>query len=459
MKMTIKEVMTALSVEDNLSDKDKLVTVSSVCFDSRDAEDGSLFLPLNGQRDGHDFIQSAIDNGASASLWQKNHAVPENIEIPLIMVDDVLDALQKLAKHYLNKVNPKVVAITGSNGKTTTKDIVASLLQTDMNVVYTHANFNNEIGVPVTVLNMETNTEVLVVELGMDRPGQISKLSELVQPDVAVLTMVGEAHIEFFGTRDKIADAKMEIVEHLREDGVFIYNGDDPLLVEKAESVPQQKLTFGFKDTNDIYPVQFDSQKDYSDFETNIWPETNLHLPLMGEFNILNALAALMVAKVFRINKLRIESALKDFSPTKNRNEWKTAFNGADILSDVYNSNPTAVKDILINLKRIDSKGRKIVVLGDMLELGDKSKELHESLAEFLDPKDFEEVYLIGSDMNYLKQKLVDKYDSVNIKYFNESQLTELAISIKADLQSEDLILLKASNGMHLNKVLEQIQE
>lgn len=459
MKMTIKEVLSALSIKDEFSDEDKLITVSNVCFDSRDAKKGSLFLPLNGQRDGHDFIESAISNGASASFWQRNHAVPSDIKIPLIMVDDVLEALQKLAKHYLNKVNPKVVAITGSNGKTTTKDMVASLLQTEMNVVYTHANFNNEIGVPVTVLNMETNTETLVIELGMDRPGQISRLSELVQPDVAVITMVGEAHIEFFGTRDKIADAKMEIVEHLREDGVFIYNGDDPLLIEKAKNVVQEKITFGFEESNDIFLTELDSQKEFSDFKTNIWPETTLHLPLMGEYNVHNALAALAVAKLFRINKLRVQEALKDFVPTKNRTEWKKSFNGADILSDVYNSNPTAVKDVLINIKKINNNGRKIAVLGDMLELGDKSQELHESLAEYLNPEDFEEVYLIGPDMNYLKQKLIKKYDTTNIKYFDKDQLTELAIAIKADLKPEDIIVLKASNGIHLNKVLEQIQE
>lgn len=456
MKLTVKEIIQALELDQAIENDEAVVT--NACFDSRKAESGSLFVPLSGERDGHEFISGAEKLGATASLWQKDRALPEDCSIPLILVDDVLQALQELSKYYLNKVNPKVVAVTGSNGKTTTKDMIASILQSEFNVVYTYANFNNEIGVPVTILNMETNTEVLVVELGMDRPGQIHNLSKLVQPDVAVITMVGEAHIEFFGTRDKIADAKMEITDFLREDGVFIYNGDDPLLKQKAESVAQSKLTFGFNHENDMYPLSQDSQKTSTEFTLNDYSDNNFILPLMGDYNVNNAMAAISVARIFEIPVIEITRQLKDFVPTKNRTEWKKAFNDADILSDVYNSNPTAVIDVLENLKKIDTKGRRIAVLGDMLELGDQSQALHESLADSLNPIDFQEVYLIGTDMNYLKQKLLKKYDANQIKYFEKSQLEELAMSIKADLQPEDLILLKASNGIHLNKVLEQIQ-
>ncbi|MDO1604603.1 UDP-N-acetylmuramoyl-tripeptide--D-alanyl-D-alanine ligase [Lactobacillus sp. YT155] len=456
MKLTVKEVITALHLEQETKNDDAIVT--NVSFDSRKTTEKSLFLPLTGERDGHEFILNAQELGASASFWQKDHPVPEGVEIPLIYVDDVLVALQNLAKYYLNKVNPKVVAITGSNGKTTTKDMVASVLHSEMNVVSTFANFNNEIGVPVTVLNMETNTEVLVVELGMDRPGQIDALSALVEPDISVITMIGEAHIEFFGTRDKIADAKFEITNHLREYGTFIYNGDDPMVREKAEKVPQRQVTFGFEDKNDIYPIREASEKTTTSFEVNIYDDTTFELPLMGDYNVNNAMAAIAVAKEFEIPELEIQEQLKNFEPTKNRTEWKKAFNDADILSDVYNSNPTAVKDVLTNLKKVDVKGRKIAVLGDMLELGEQSQAMHEAIADYLEPNEFQEVYLVGPDMNYLKQKLSDKYDQSNLKHFDKDQLVELATAIKADLQPDDLILLKASHGIHLENVVEQIQ-
>ncbi|MGR3742277.1 UDP-N-acetylmuramoyl-tripeptide--D-alanyl-D-alanine ligase [Companilactobacillus sp. DQM5] len=457
MKLSVKEILKALNSKQVIKEDEVIVT--NACFDSRKVIQGSLFIPLAGNRDGHEFVIKAQEFGATASFWQKDREIPTNINIPLILVDDVLSALQTLAKYYLNKVNPKVVAITGSNGKTTTKDMVASILSSEMNVVYTYANYNNEIGVPITVLNMETNTETLVVELGMDRPGQIDALSELVQPDIAVITMVGEAHIEFFGTRDKIADAKMEITNHLREDGVFIFNGDDDLLLEKSKKVSQKMITFGFNESNDIYPISYDSKKTDTSFELNIYEDSQFILPLMGDYNVKNAMASIAVANEFQIPVIAIKEQLKKFIPTKNRTEWKKAFNGADILSDVYNSNPTAVKDVLLNLKKIPTSGRRVVVLGDMLELGEQSKSLHESLFDYLDPKYFQEIYLIGSDMNYLKKKLNTKYDKLQVKYFEKTQLEELSMAIKTDLKPEDIILLKASNGIHLNKVLEQIQK
>src|SRR5699024_3061355 len=205
MKMKLKEVYSALKIE---ADDIKDVEITGVCFDSRKAKKGDLFFPLQGQRDGHEFINSAIENGVSATIWQSDHEIP-NDDISYVVVENVSEAFETLAKYYLNKVNPKVIAVTGSNGKTTTKDMIAKVLSTSNNVAKTPQNFNNEIGVPFTILNMPINTEVLVVEMGMDRPGQINHLSSIANPDISVITMIGEAHIEFFGTRDKIADAKM----------------------------------------------------------------------------------------------------------------------------------------------------------------------------------------------------------------------------------------------------------
>ena len=223
MKMTIGEIAKAINANTDNFNQDLLTTtVTGVCFDSRKMVAGQLFIPLVAEHDGHDYIDSAIANGAAATLWSKDHADRLPLKIPALVVDDTLKAFQNLSKYYLDKINPRVIAITGSNGKTTTKDMVAAILSSSFHVTKTHDNFNNEIGVPYTILQMESNTEFLVAEMGMDRPGQLDFLSNLVQPDVAVITMIGEAHIEFFGTRDKIADAKMEITHGLKSDGYFV---------------------------------------------------------------------------------------------------------------------------------------------------------------------------------------------------------------------------------------------
>jgi len=453
MKMKLREVYSALKIEsESIAD----VEITGVCFDSRKAKSGDLFFPLQGERDGHEFINSAIEHGISATIWQGDHDIP-NDKIPYVVVKNVSSAFETLAKYYLSKVNPQVVAVTGSNGKTTTKDMIAGILSTSNNVAKTPKNFNNEIGVPFTILNMPTNTEVLVVEMGMDRPGQIDHLSSIANPDISVITMIGEAHIEFFGTRDKIADAKMEITDHLQEDGSFIFNGDEPLLLERAKNVEQDQLSFGNNDSNDLYAMDIKSRKTTTSFKTNLWPDLEFEIPMMGEYNVNNALAAILVGQISHIKPEAMQKALRELFVTENRTEWIKAKNGADILSDVYNSNPTAAIDVLNSLKGIKTDGRKMIVLGDMLELGDASKQLHESLAEHINAADFAKVYLVGDYMKFLRDKLSDKYDSQDLVWYSKDQLTELTNDLKQELTPNDTVLLKASHGIHLENVLHEL--
>ena len=354
------------------------------------------------------------------------------------------------------KINPKVVAITGSNGKTTTKDMVASVLSTQFNVTKTHANFNNEIGVPMTILDMEPNTEVLVVEMGMDRPGQLDFLSHLVEPDVAAITMIGEAHIEFFGTRDKIADAKMEIVNGLKEDGIFVYNGDEPLLESRSESLPF-KRTFGLTEDDDFYAYDIAGTEVQTTFKVNKYSDVEFKIPMIGEYNVNNALVAITIGDLYRIREENIQKALLNVNLTNNRTEWIEGSKHEMILSDVYNSNPTAVKEVVNAFTQEKIDGRKIAVLGDMLELGDQSIQLHESLAEVLNPKEVQSVYLIGPDMKYLYDKLSSVYPSENLFYFKADQLDDLYDQLNAEIYEGDQVLLKASHGIHLEKLLDKL--
>lgn len=458
MKMKIREIANALQVQNDVSQWED-ITVSSVSFDSRHLAPGALFVPLKGNNDGHRFVPSAFDNGAVATLWAADHQpVPD--DRPVLVVDDPLAALQQLSQYYDRKINPIVVAITGSNGKTTTKDLTASILATQYNVIKTHANFNNEIGVPVTLLNMNANTEVVVVEMGMDRFQQLDQLSKLANPDVAVITMIGEAHIEFFGTRDRIADAKMEITHGLKEDGVLIYNGDEPLLRERTKNLKQGTYTFGREMGNDLYATAVKVGTDKLTFTTNAWPEDEFTVPLTGEYNVSNALAALVVAAKLHVRPGNMQQGLAHPNLTANRAEWLTGTAGEKVLSDVYNSNPTAARDVLETLQDVpvNDGGRRITVLGDMLELGKASKELHASLAEVIDPAKIQEIYLVGPEMAALRDRLMaDGYPVSAIHYYGADQLAPLITDLNHDLKADDVVLLKGSHGIHLEKVLAKI--
>lgn len=456
--MKIGEIAKAISVQNDVTPwADQ--TVTSVAFDSRQLGAGALFVPLQAAHDGHQYVDSAFANGAVATLWASDHQ-PVPSDKAVLVVDDPLAALQQLSRYYLHKINPLVVAITGSNGKTTTKDLTASVLSTQYNVTKTHANFNNEIGVPVTLLNMNANTEAVVVEMGMDRFGQLDKLSKLINPDVAVITMIGEAHIEFFGTRDKIADAKMEITHGLKEDGTLIYNGDEPLLRQRVEQIDQDRLTFGRQLANDLYATNVETSDDHLEFTVNQWPDMKFTVPLVGEYNVDNALAAMLVGRRLHITPQHLAAGLVHPQLTENRAEWVQGRAGERILSDVYNSNPTAVRDVLQTMQSWPVKGRRIAVLGDMLELGKASPRLHAGLADYLAHDNFAELYLVGSEMVALRDQLLKNgYPDEDLHYYQANQLPQLSADLGADLNQDDVVLLKASHGIHLEKVLARLAQ
>lgn len=455
MKMQLAEIAKALDI---MCEGNKELEVTSVAFDSRKISAGGLFVPLEGERDGHDFVASAIGNGAVATFWKQGHPnKPKNIAV--LEVKDPLNAMQELARYYLQKVNPTVVGITGSNGKTTTKDMVAAVLAKRFNVHKTQANFNNDIGVPLTILEMKPNTEILVLEMGMDRSGQLHHLSELTHPDVTVITMIGEAHIEFFGSRDKIADAKMEITDFLREDGEFIYNGDEPLLAERAQKLTQSKATFGFNNNDTVYATDFRSYKHHATFKVNN-SDQKFSIPMIGKHNISNAMAALSVGRHFGESDEEIAASLANFTPTANRMEWEKGDVGEDIMSDVYNSNPTAVRAVLTSFGQIEmpNGGQRIAVLGDMLELGEQSASLHAGLADSLDPQVINDVYLFGDEMKNLYEVLQAKYDQAHLHYYDPDHMELMINDLKNEIKPDDIVVLKGSHGMHLEKVVDRLR-
>ncbi len=293
MNYSVKKIGQILNATTQIDSK----IVTGVSFDSRKVKSGDLFVALVAENDGHDYVQQALTKGATAVLVDDRHQIDS--KIPAIIVSDTLLALQQLGEYRRHQINPKVVAITGSNGKTTTKDMASAIMGSQYKTFKTPENFNNEIGVPLTLLTMPDDTEVLVVELGMDRPGQLTTLSELVSPDIAIITMIGEAHIEFFKTRENIAKAKLEITKGLKSQGTLLIPYDEPLLTNAQ--VKQNVQTFG----QDIKDINSSSSKTIFTYQN-----TRFAIPLLGRYNIMNALAAISAGILLHIElKKRCRSA------------------------------------------------------------------------------------------------------------------------------------------------------
>ncbi|MDG6141957.1 UDP-N-acetylmuramoyl-tripeptide--D-alanyl-D-alanine ligase [Lactococcus formosensis] len=442
MKLTLHEIAHIVGATNNWSELAD-TEIHNIEFDSRKIQGGDLFLPLKGARDGHEFIDTAFAQGALATFAEQEVAQPH------LRVEDCLEAFQKLAQYYLEKTAVEVIAVTGSNGKTTTKDMIHAVLSEKYKTYKTQGNYNNEIGMPYTILHMPDDTEKIVLEMGMDRLGDIDLLSKIAKPRIAIVTLIGESHLEFFGTRDKIAEGKLGIKAGLRSGGELIVPADK--IINKY--LPADTKITRFGPDEDIFVTQLIEHKNQLSFTTNFLNE-EITIPVPGKFNATNAMLAAYVGTLLDVEEDDIRHALSHVSLTRNRTEWKKASNGADILSDVYNANPTAMKLILETFQAIPKNegGRKLTVLADMLELGDQAPELHASIAAAIDFSKMDHVYLYGDLMKYLLAELPED----KVSYFgNLEQLTE---ELQSTLQPQDQLLLKGSNSMKLGTIVEELQ-
>lgn len=453
MKLDLYEIAEVLSAKNDVTQFEN-VALKNAEFDSRLIESGDLFVPLKGARDGHDFIATAFAQGAAATLSERPVA-----EGPFILVDDVLTAFQHLAQYYLEKMQVDVLAVTGSNGKTTTKDMLAQLLATSYKTYKTQGNYNNEIGLPYTVLHMPEDTEKLVLEMGQDHLGDIHLLSELAKPKTGIVTLVGEAHLEFFGSRTEIAQGKMQIADGLRKDGLLIVPADKIV----NEFLPADCKLVRFGPDADIFLTRLEERKDSLSFECNFL-EQRIDLPATGKYNATNAMIAAYAALQEGVSEAAIAQAFSELELTRNRTEWKKAANGADILSDVYNANPTAMRLILETFSTIPANpgGRKLAVLADMKELGADSKSMHGSMITSLNPEIVTDLFLYGQDMEALYDYAKEIYPSGKVHYFikndEKDQFEQLTKAVREKLTPVDQILLKGSNSMNLAKLVEDLE-
>ena len=454
MRLDLYEIAEVLSAKNDVTQFENVV-LRNAEFDSRLIGLGDLFVPLKGARDGHDFIPTAFAQGAAATLSER--PVTEGT---YILVDDVLTAFQRLAKYYLEKMQVDVLAVTGSNGKTTTKDMLAQLLATSYKTYKTQGNYNNEIGLPYTVLHMPEDTEKLVLEMGQDHLGDIHLLSELAKPKTGIVTLVGEAHLEFFGSRAEIAQGKMQIADGLRKDGLLIVPADKIV----NEFLPADCKLVRFGPDADIFLTRLEERKNSLSFECNFL-EQRIDLPVTGKYNATNAMIAAYAALQEGVSEAAIAQAFSELKLTRNRTEWKKAGNGADILSDVYNANPTAMRLILETFSTIPANpgGRKLAVLADMKELGADSKSMHGSMITSLNPEIVTDLFLYGQDMEALYDYAKEIYPPGRVHYFikndEKDQFEQLTKAVREKLTPTDQILLKGSNSMNLAKLVEDLED
>src|SRR5690625_2748988 len=314
--------------------------IEEVATDSRKQTKNALFIPLIGEHfDGHDFVHMAIKNGAIALLWDESKPLPEDVpeEILLFYVPNTLTGLQTLAKRYVEKVNPIVVGITGSNGKTTTKDLVAAVATSSYETHYTDGNLNNHIGVPLTILSMIPQTELLVLEMGMNDFGEIELLSNIAQPDYAMIVNIGESHIEFLKSREGIVKAKIEILAGMKDEGFLIIDGDEPLL--KKVHNRKHVISCGLHDLNDVKIKYIKTLSDQTSFQLS-----NGHtyaIPLLGKHNVHNATFAITLGELLGISQKKMKERLGSLKITSMRMELREGRNGVSIINDAYNASPT----------------------------------------------------------------------------------------------------------------------
>jgi len=434
------------------------VVVHGVSTDTRTIAQGNVYVPLQGANfNGHHFVRQAFDKGAAAALWSK-HEPNAPKDVPLIFVDDTLVALQQLAHAYRKQLRTRIIGVTGSNGKTTTKDMIASLLGTVYRVQKTEGNLNNHIGVPLTLLRLREDTEYAVVEMGMSGFGEIELLSTLAEPDVAVITNIGESHLQELGSREGIATAKFEIIKGLRRDGLFIYHGDEPLLQARVQpSMLPYVETFGMTKTNDYYPLDIRVQADGTSFTVNHWPNEMFHMPLLGRHHVMNALVAIAVARFASIDVAHIKEGFSRLTVTKMRTEVIKRNDGVTIINDAYNASPTSMRAALELLGELTGYRKKIAIVGDMLELGDREIAFHEQIGEMIDPQNIHYVLTYGTRAKAIAERASERFSEGCVRSYDDKR--KLAADVQALIEPGDVILLKASRGMKLEEIISLLNE
>jgi len=452
--LTIKNLIEVLDAKYCGVSDEKIINkeITGVYTDSRKVTEGSLFIPIVGEHvDGHDFIQAVFEQGALAALSEKELDNPAG---PYLLIKSSLQALRDIAEFYLKQLDVKVVGITGSVGKTSTKEMVASVLSQQFNTLKTDGNFNNEIGLPLTVFRLTGEEDIAVLEMGISDFGEMSRLTKIARPDVALITNIGLCHLENLKTRDGILKAKTEIFEGLKSGGVICLNGDDDKLSTVTSYNDSRIVFFGKDRKNEIYASDIESlglkgtkcriHTPKGDF----W----VKIPTPGSHMVSNALAACAVGLVFDMSPEKIAAGIEALKPVNGRvNMIET--DKFTIIDDCYNANPISMKSSIDILK--DALGRKVCILGDMFELGENELALHSEVGAHAKDSSIDLIITIGK----LSKAISEGAQGAGCECVHFDTKKEAFLKIPELLKEGDSILVKASHGMEFPEVVEFVRK
>jgi UDP-N-acetylmuramoyl-tripeptide--D-alanyl-D-alanine ligase len=460
----IRELIKAVSGKIIQGNQDCLL--SRISIDSRTLIPGDLFFAIIGPSfDGHDFIIEAFNKGAMGAVACKSvSSLLQNEEIDknrvIVEVKDTLSALQNWSKHYKDKFKTFNICVTGSNGKTTTKEIIAHILSQEFPLLKTSGNYNNEIGIPLTLLRLKKSHKLLVAEMGMRGLGEIKTLTNFIPPDLAVITNIGEAHIGLLGSKDNIFKAKSELLQSLDKDGIAIINKDDSYFFKMLEIVKDKKVyTFGIENESDIMACNIRMVSDKGirfTLEVQNNKSREIYFPLLGRHNIYNALAAIAVAFALGIELDLIERGLSSFKPLDLHMQLSNFYNGIKILNDSYNASPLSVKNALETLAEVARNNRKIAILGDMLELGEKTDFYHREIGKELVKLSIDTLITVGQGGKIIAQSSKEEgMAEERVFSFEKNKKLNLAKKLLNLIKPGNFVLLKGSREMKMEEILE----
>ncbi len=461
--MTIEQI--AKACDGFFENCDGNTIVADIETDSRKICEGSVFVALRGEKfDGHNFVSQAQTAGAVCCIVDKDFV--NNEEFAVVVCEDTYKALRDIAAYYRNRFSAPSVGITGSVGKTSTKDMVACVLENSFKVLKTEGNFNNEIGLPLTAFGMESTDEIAVFEMGMSDFGEISRLTKIAAPETAIITNIGFSHIEHLGSQEGILQAKLEILEGMPAsgDGTLILNGDDPLLWKTVGTVPFETLTYGIENKEcDIIADNIKRLSDETMFDVKVEGEVyHIRINTPGVHHVYNALAAILTGIKYGMSMDRIVEGIANFKPQGLRQNIEVLENYV-IIKDCYNASPTSMKsglEVLTVTKPKDPERefRRVAVLGDMLELGDYSDEAHMTVGGYVCDYEIGCLIAVGPHAELLAKGAIEKgFNSSEIYIFYDNNAAKA--HILDILQPNDVILFKASRGMRLEEIAEFVAE
>jgi len=457
-QISLDELTKVVHGEIQLSPYNGDQVIRGISIDSRTMAKDDLFVAIPGERfDGHQFVNQAAEKGAKAAVIAKDkkHTIDQEVfnKIAVILVEDTKRSLRDMASWHRRKFDIRTVAVTGTNGKTTTKDMIAEILSSRFKVLKSPKSYNNLVGVPLTLFQLNSNSEALVVELGMSSPGEIGILTRISNPSIGVITNIGPAHLESMQSTEKIAQAKFELPDNMSSSKTLILNADDPILANriKQKKKDERVISFGIEKKADFNADRIEVNGDgYISFRVN--KDLTINLGLLGIHNVYNALAAFAVGSLLELDPQKIKQKLERYTPSELRMELVQIRN-IRVINDSYNANPVSMEKALETLKRIKIRGRKIAVLGDMLELGEMAEYFHLEVGRKAACLGVDLLVVVGELAHFIGEGAKEAgMNSNNILTFENNQ--EVSLYLLENLKEGDLVLVKGSRKMKTEEVV-----